>query len=534
MSVPVMRPERRRLPRIRPEGIAYINFEGDNGGIVVDVSEEGLSFQSVAPMLADRDKPVRFWFSAEGDRIDAQGRLAWLDEKRKMGGVQFDDLSASARLQIHSWIAQSTEPSPRLGRPAPRKLTAAQPPRPAPAGQKRGYAASTSTPPPSPLWANAKSSANQTLALISSARTVFLQWLKACRRPVRWSEYSRGLATGVLVSVVVLTVFLVRENRRQIGELLIRMGEGFGATPHADGLSPRTPALNPLAQGANARPDPPPHAEAAVSERGAESVRVSSSKSEPKAKGPSPRSIPSPSISSTGLLPMSPQVRSLAVAETEKAVQPNTVLGPAAEERVLELKPTGRSVEPVEASEVLNSGVPLGKYFQVGKFSDELQADHIIDKLAQTGYHAVVVPKNLLWMASYQVLAGPFSNESDAQLARRGLRSEGFKAQSLPRESREFWLPVVKKLYSDVDVPEGFVVNWRSFDVDATVDFVRGADTMAKAHGTWVKQNEKHDRDGVMYDTNPDGSRKLLQIWFRGMDQSLVFPTGSGSHTLVF
>ncbi|HKS68247.1 MAG TPA: hypothetical protein VJR26_13485, partial [Candidatus Acidoferrales bacterium] len=79
-----------------------------------------------------------------------------------------------------------------------------------------------------------------------------------------------------------------------------------------------------------------------------------------------------------------------------------------------------------------------------------------------------------------------------------------------------------------------FVVTWESFDVDATVRFVRGDDTVATVRGTWVKQKAKNDRDGVMYDANPDGSKRLLQIWFRGMDQSVVFPVGSGNHTLIF
>jgi cell division septation protein DedD len=534
MSVPVMKPERRRIPRVRPEGIAYINFEGDNGGIVVNVSEEGLCFQSVAPMLADKDRVVRFWFSAEGNRIDAQGRLAWIDDKRKTGGVQFNDISPTARLQIHNWIMQSTEPFPPAKRSAARSLVPAPPPPPGrgPTSleQKPGPSASVSTQQSSPPPATAKSGANRTPAAISAASTAFLAWLKTRRVPLRWTEYSRGLATGLLISVVVLAGLLFRANRRQIGELLIRAGERFGATPQARTLSSQPVILKAPAQNESATLQPSSRARATVSQPRAESVRVLPSKSEPKAKAANPQSVPS-----MDPLPMSPQARSVAVAsQPGKAFEPDTVRSLPAKTKVLELTPTAYSAEPVEDSEALDSAVPLGKYFQVGKFSDALQADEIIDKLAHTGYHGVVVPKNLLWMASYQVLAGPFRNERDAQLARRGLRSEGFKARSLPRESREFWLPVVKKLYSDVDVPEGFVVNWESYGVDATVKFVRGTDTVTTAHGTWVKRNAKYDRDGVMYDTTPDGSRKLLEIWFRGMDQSLVFPAGSESHGLVF
>jgi SPOR domain len=201
---------------------------------------------------------------------------------------------------------------------------------------------------------------------------------------------------------------------------------------------------------------------------------------------------------------------------------------------VLEAKPGGRPAGSLDASAELSTSIPLGKYFQVGKFSDELQADRLIERLDQSGYRAVVVPKNLLWMSSFEVLAGPYGSEKDAQVARRGLRSEGFKAQSLPRQSREFWLPVVRKLYSDVDIPEGFVVSWESYGADATVRFVRGAETIATVRGEWVKEKQRHDQDGVMYDGKGEGSRTLLEIWFRGMDQSVVFHPAPGSQAMTF
>jgi hypothetical protein len=41
-------PERRHLPRTTLERLAYIDIESNNGGIVLNVSTEGLCFHSIA------------------------------------------------------------------------------------------------------------------------------------------------------------------------------------------------------------------------------------------------------------------------------------------------------------------------------------------------------------------------------------------------------------------------------------------------------------------------------------------------------
>ena len=71
MLAQVIQPDRRRTPRTKLEALAYVNFEPDNGGIVMDISEKGLCFRAVAPV--EPDDVIRFWFSAEGNRIEAEG-----------------------------------------------------------------------------------------------------------------------------------------------------------------------------------------------------------------------------------------------------------------------------------------------------------------------------------------------------------------------------------------------------------------------------------------------------------------------------
>ena len=67
-------------------------------------------------------------------------------------------------------------------------------------------------------------------------------------------------------------------------------------------------------------------------------------------------------------------------------------------------------------------------FFEVGTFKDESWANSAVEKLSQLGYHAVLVRKNLLWLQSYHVEVGPYTNPQDIAAARESLISQGFKA----------------------------------------------------------------------------------------------------------
>lgn len=88
MTGPEIRP-RRNSPRIKvpPVEVAYLNFRSGNTGIILDVSPSGLGFQAVEPVEINQSQP--FAISAPGSRpIYAFGRVAWLDETRKRGGLR--------------------------------------------------------------------------------------------------------------------------------------------------------------------------------------------------------------------------------------------------------------------------------------------------------------------------------------------------------------------------------------------------------------------------------------------------------------
>jgi hypothetical protein len=99
--------ERRHSPRSKPFGLVYLSLASDNGGIVLDASEDGLQFQAVAPVEHD-DGPVPMWFTlSHANRIETVGEIVWTDESKKTGGLRFTNLEAPARIQIRKWLEQN-------------------------------------------------------------------------------------------------------------------------------------------------------------------------------------------------------------------------------------------------------------------------------------------------------------------------------------------------------------------------------------------------------------------------------------------
>jgi hypothetical protein len=100
----------------------------ENGGLVLDVSEGGLSFHSVAPI--QRDEKVQFLLSLRGhSRIEGTGEVVWTNNIGTVCGLKFTSLSPGALEHLNNWKAQSNTSAP------PRAKTVSQMPSviPAPA-----------------------------------------------------------------------------------------------------------------------------------------------------------------------------------------------------------------------------------------------------------------------------------------------------------------------------------------------------------------------------------------------------------------
>src|SRR6266496_315519 len=94
--------ERRQTPRTTMEKLACLQIEPDNGAIVLNVSNNGLCFHSIAPV--GQNGPVRFSFMEQNRRIDASGELAWTDDMQKIAGMRFTTLTVEAREQVANLV----------------------------------------------------------------------------------------------------------------------------------------------------------------------------------------------------------------------------------------------------------------------------------------------------------------------------------------------------------------------------------------------------------------------------------------------
>jgi hypothetical protein len=139
-----------------------MQIESDNGGVVLNLSEDGLSFQAVAPVQVGS---MRFWFLCPpSGRIEATGDILWTDRTNRVGGLRFVEPAEDVKELVSDWLAES----------AP-KLSAFR--------EAKGVA--------------------------------------KFRR-----DFVRGVVTGIVISLLAIVgIFLFKAYRRQPGELLVRSEE---------------------------------------------------------------------------------------------------------------------------------------------------------------------------------------------------------------------------------------------------------------------------------------------------------------------
>jgi PilZ domain len=118
----VSKQDRRQTPRTKLVEIAYIGMGPENGGLVLDVSDGGLSFHSVAPVQPA--ETIHFLLSSRGqNRIEGAGEVVWTNEMRTVCGLRFTSLSSGAREHLNNWTNQS-----RMSAPAHEEAVSTAPP----------------------------------------------------------------------------------------------------------------------------------------------------------------------------------------------------------------------------------------------------------------------------------------------------------------------------------------------------------------------------------------------------------------------
>jgi hypothetical protein len=99
--------ERRSCVRHKVNGPVFASFDGVTGGMILDLSEQGLSMQTIAPVKterADRRVQLRLDLPDSDSYLETTGYIAWADALGR-AGVRFSDLPEDARQRIDDWLA---------------------------------------------------------------------------------------------------------------------------------------------------------------------------------------------------------------------------------------------------------------------------------------------------------------------------------------------------------------------------------------------------------------------------------------------
>ncbi len=537
----MMRTERRHVPRMTVIGHAYVNLDPNNGGVVLNISEGGLCFQSTASI--QRTETIRLWFSYRSHPIEVDGgltsakgvsrfieagsELAWTDPTGKTGGLRFTNLPAEAREQIRNWIRQASLV-------ALNEMAALSPPKPRFFGVKQ-------------LTSAARRASERVEARFRNIRSGRL-----------WTGFSGGLLAGVLVSALMVAAFSLLTHSRELGDTFIRLGERLGgkswtppisSQPQASSQEPRSSSTVPAApESSTPSPEPEPQPLTPKSQdilREPQRVEEASIQAPLKEKLVSTAGLTAPKSDGGELEAASPASASLSVpivkpsdtpalsSTTGRPLTPGIGVAPASgpstsmlRSSALEKELAIRPAVHFEPSKVEGIVMRSEKYLDVGRFKEKLLADKTTVKLSELGFPATVIQWNRFWGKSYQVLVGPYGGDSESEAAHRDLASLGFTPRSYERGRRDFRLPPALKVAAK-QLPAGeCVISWESYTPDAIVKFQddKGSRTVT-VEGKWVKQGVRYSENEVGYQTNRDGSHTLIEIHFAGMGQALFLST---------
>lgn len=96
-------PERRHALRQKVNTPAFASFDGATGGMVLDLSEEGMAMQALAPLESHSLVPLHLTLGEPTAYLETTGYVAWADALGR-AGVRFADLPDDARGRLRQWL----------------------------------------------------------------------------------------------------------------------------------------------------------------------------------------------------------------------------------------------------------------------------------------------------------------------------------------------------------------------------------------------------------------------------------------------
>src|SRR5579863_3140745 len=113
---PEFAPERRRCLRQQMHAPAFASFDGVSGGMILDLSEEGMAMQignqggqngaDSRVIGKERRVKVELDLTEPPAHLETTGYIAWADALGR-AGVRFSDLPEEARLRLNEWLTMN-------------------------------------------------------------------------------------------------------------------------------------------------------------------------------------------------------------------------------------------------------------------------------------------------------------------------------------------------------------------------------------------------------------------------------------------
>jgi protein TonB len=98
--------DRRKHERFRLRALTYAELDQENGGIVLDASESGISVRAVVPLMDSILPRLRLKLPDAGGWLETRARVAWTRDSGKVAGLEFEELPEQAQVQVREWLSK--------------------------------------------------------------------------------------------------------------------------------------------------------------------------------------------------------------------------------------------------------------------------------------------------------------------------------------------------------------------------------------------------------------------------------------------
>ncbi|HXA76615.1 MAG TPA: TonB family protein [Candidatus Acidoferrales bacterium] len=102
--------DRRLCARRLVPSLAYLDLGDNNGGVILNIGEDGLAVTLVEPLSTDVVGRMRFQLPGSSDWLEAKGKITRISESKKEAALRFVDFSEESRDRIRNWVSLAEPP----------------------------------------------------------------------------------------------------------------------------------------------------------------------------------------------------------------------------------------------------------------------------------------------------------------------------------------------------------------------------------------------------------------------------------------